>query len=512
MTRLAKILFGLWAALTLASAQAHADKRVALVVGNDSYQNAGKLAHAAKDATAIGELLRKAGFDLVETRIDLDNLEFKRAAREFTAAASTADIAVVYFTGHGIEVNGKNYLLPIDAKLASDFDVEDEALSLDRVIRAVEPAKRLRLVILDASRDNALVRSMKRSAPTGNAPTGLARVEPTAAGTLIAFSTSPGTTVEDRPNERSPFTAALLKHLTVVGRDLRTALNNVRDDVIQATAKRQEPFIAGGFGGVTVALAEDPKNASAPTRQILVLPSPQAPSQTVADPQLDYEAAERVGTKEAWDAFLAVHPAGFYASLARAQRDKLAPPESSAAPPQQVAALPAPGDNAQDIALDPRAIARELQAELKRVGCDPGSTDGNWSPRSRDALDQFNRRAGTDLDTRGASVAALEAVRVQRGRICPLICGSGQRSEGDRCVAIPVAPKPPAAKQAARPQERKAKAEPPARKAPPPREAVRRERPIRAPTDRDIFGGRPAAAPPISIGIGGRGVGIGFGF
>jgi hypothetical protein len=515
MTRLATILGGLLAALTLGMADARADKRVALVIGNGAYQNANNLADPVNDANAIADLFRKAGFEAVELKLDIGNLEFKRVVRDFTDAARDADIAVVYFAGHGIEVNGSNYLLPVDAKLASDFDVADEALSLDRVMRAVEPAKGLRVVIVDASRDNPFVRGMKRSMSADNVRIGLARVEP-AAGTLIAFATKPGATVEDRQGEQSAFTAALLKHLTVPGRDLRSALGQVRDEVIQATASRQEPFVAGSSAGAVVALATDPGKPQAPTRQISVLPNPQAPAQFVADPQRDYEAAERIGTKEAWDAFLSVHPAGFYASLARAQRDKLAPPaESPAAAPQatqQVAALPAPDNTAQEITLDPRAIARELQAELKRVGCDPGAADGNWSAKSRDALGQFNRRAGLDLDTQGPTVNALEAVRVQRGRICPLICGSGQRADGERCVAIPAAPKP-AAKQAARPPERPRKAEPPARRAPA-RETARRERaaPIRAPTDREIFGGRPAAAPPVSIGIGGRGVGIGFGF
>ncbi len=107
-------------------------------------------------------MFRQAGFEVVEAKTDLGNLEFKRVAREFTAIARDADIAVMYFAGHGIEVNGTNYLLPVDAKLATDFDVEDEALSLDRLVRALEPAKRLRLIILDACRDNPFVRTMQR--------------------------------------------------------------------------------------------------------------------------------------------------------------------------------------------------------------------------------------------------------------------------------------------------------------------------------------------------------------
>ncbi|HWV51937.1 caspase family protein [Pseudorhodoplanes sp.] len=518
MRHLTTIILGLFA-LAFASADVRAEKRVALIIGNSAYQNATPLANPGKDANAIAALFREAGFSVVETRLDLGNLEFKRVARDFTSAARDADIAVVYFAGHGIEVNGTNYLLPVDAKLVSDFDVEDEALSLDRVMRAIEPAKRLRLVILDACRDNPFVRTMQRSVSTRNVSGGLAKVEPVSTDTLIAFATKPGSTADDGLGDNSPFASAILKNLTVPGRDIRIALGYVRDDVMRTTGSRQEPFVAGSLGGAEVALVPDRSRPAEPTRQISVVPSPQA-VQPAADPQRDYEFAERVGTKEAWDSFLALHPSGFYASLARQQRDKLVPRAETApvaaqpAPqaPQQFAAVPTPAIVEPEPRVDMRAIARDLQVELKRVGCDPGSTDGTWSAKSREALDQFNQRSGLKLDTRGATVSALETVKVQRGRICPLTCGSGQREEGDRCVAIPAAPKAPARQQAARPPERPRKAEPPVRR-PPPRE-VHQER-IRPPTDREIFGGgggRPAG-PPVSIGIGGRGgIGIGFGF
>lgn len=515
MRRVATILCGLWA-VALAMSDAHAEKRVALVIGNSAYQNASQLANPGKDANAISDLFRKSGFDVVETKFDLGNLDFKRVARDFTAAARDADIAVVYFAGHGIEVNGTNYLLPVDAKLVSDFDVEDEALSLDRVMRAIEPARRLRLVILDACRDNPFVRTMQRSVSTRNVSGGLAKVEPATTDTLIAFATRPGATADDGTGDNSPFAAALVKNLAVPGRDIRIALGHVRDDVVRATGSRQEPFVAGSLGGAVVALVPEPNKPPEPSRQISVLPNPQAAA-TAFDPQRDYELAERVGTKEAWESFLAVHPSGFYASLARQHLEKLTargqpdPAAQPSAPPSRVAVLPAPNVTALDPKVDNRAIARELQTELKRVGCDPGSTDGIWSAKSRAALEQFNQRAGMHLDTRDATISALETVRVQRGRICPLTCGAGQRAEGERCVAIPAAPKAPVKQQAARPQERPRKAEP-ARRAPP-REAVRQER-IRPPTDREIFGGGAPqpAGPPVSIGIGGRGrIGIGIG-
>jgi hypothetical protein len=506
VTRPAMILCGLWAALTLSISDVRAEKRVALVIGNGAYQNAGALTTTLSDANDVATMLRNAGFDLVDTRRDLDNVSFKTALRDFASAAKNADIAIVYFAGHGIDVNGANYLLPVDARLASDFDVEDEAVSLDRLMRAIEPARGMRVILIDASRDNALVRTMKRTISAGKAAAGLAKVEPSLSGILIAFAASPGAVVEEG---QSAFTAALLKKLMQPGRDLRAALDEVRSDVVQVTAGRQQPLVVG-----TVVLAASPATLQAPSRQISVLPAPNAPPalapSVVADPQRDYEAAERIGTREAWDAFLSVHPAGFYAALARTQRDKLLAADKQG---PQVAVVAPAAKPEQEITVDPRAVASELQAELQRVGCDPGSVDGNWTARSRSALDQFNRRAGLDLDTAGPSIDALEAVRGQRGRICPLVCGRGQRAGGDRCIAIPAAPA--AKKAAAPPPERARKAEPPQRRAapPPPRETARRER-IRPPTDREIFGaGRPApAAPPISIGIGGRGLGLGVGF
>ena len=154
------------AAFALFSSDARAEKRVALVIGNGGYQNASKLTNPPNDAAAIAAMFRDAGFEVVEAKTDLGNLEFKRVAREFTAVARDSDIAVLFYAGHGIEVNGTNYLIPVDAKLATDFDVEDEALSLDRLVRALEPAKRLRLIILDACRDNPFTRNMQRTIAT----------------------------------------------------------------------------------------------------------------------------------------------------------------------------------------------------------------------------------------------------------------------------------------------------------------------------------------------------------
>lgn len=481
MRRLATVLCGLWALNALSVGQAHADKRVALVIGNSAYQNASKLSNPGNDASAMADLFRRAGFDVVEARQDLGNLEFKRVARDFTVAARDADVAVMYFAGHGIEVNGTNYLIPTDARLATDFDVEDEALSLDRLVRALEPARRLRLIILDACRDNPFVQTMQRSVASRAVSSGLAKVEPATTDTLIAFAAKAGSTADDGRGANSPFTTALLKHLTVPGRDVRIALGYVRDEVIRSTGNKQEPFVYGSLGGATVALVPEQK------REIVVQPAPSASAAVPPgpDPRRDYEFAERVGTKEAWDSFLSVHKSGFYADLARAQREKIAarsetqkpdatvppvppvpniavlPSPEAAKPPavtpqEKVVALPAPDvvkEAEREAKPDPRSLARNLQVELKRVGCDPGAVDGNWTAKSRQALEQFNRRSGSKFEIKVATTGALDAVKEQQGRICPLICGRGEKADGDRCIAIPAEPKSTPKKEATRPPE-----------------------------------------------------------
>ena len=140
-----------------------ADKRVALIVGNSTYQTVPQLPNPSRDASAVAKMFKDAGFDSVDIQLNVGNLEFKRSIRKFEALADHADIAVVYYAGHGLEIGGTNYLIPVDATLETDTDVLDETLSLDRVLVAVEPAKQLRLVILDACRDNPFSKTMKRT-------------------------------------------------------------------------------------------------------------------------------------------------------------------------------------------------------------------------------------------------------------------------------------------------------------------------------------------------------------
>ena len=518
--------------LCLSADPALAEKRVALVIGISAYQQAPQLPNPARDAEAMTALFKKAGFDVVVNKRDLGVAELRRTIREFSETSRDADISVVYYAGHGIEVDGINYLVPADAKLVSDFDVEDETISLDRVLKALDPAKRLKLVILDACRDNPFARTMKRTVASRAIGRGLAKVEPTMSDTLIAYAAKAGAVAADGDGQNSPFAIALLKHIAEPGLDLRLAFGRVRDDVLKATGNRQEPFVYGSLGGNTTAL----------------VPAVVKPVDPDAEARIHYELAAQVGTKEAWDVFLAKHPNGFFADLARGQKAKLTAAEQGRAraddarrqaeeqaaqkaadfrkqleeqsarqtaeakqklseqakrdleearqqiaeqakkelddsrrelekaqkqaevarlqveearrqamaeaqaqvdqakregkeQPAKVAALTpdkpvTPAAPAAAPAMDPGDIARLLQAHLKRVGCDPGNSDGNWNDASRKALDLFNKNAQTKFDIKLASLDALDGVRSRTDRVCPLVCAKGQKAEGDRCVQI----------------------------------------------------------------------------
>ncbi|MBR0869397.1 caspase family protein [Bradyrhizobium tropiciagri] len=299
------------ASVLLASQPAWATKRVALVVGNSNYQNAPLLPNPANDAAAIAATLKGAGFDVVESKLNLASTDMRRVLRDFADQARDSDIAVVYYAGHGIEIDGTNYLIPTDARLERDTDIYDEAFSLDRVLLAIEPARQLRVVIVDACRNNPFADTMKRTVASRAISRGLARVEPTVSNTLIAFAAKAGLTALDGNSTNSPYATALVKYIAKPGLDLRRAFGFVRDDVLQATGNRQEPYVYGSLGGDDVALV--PKASE---------PAP-APANASAEIRRDYELALQLGNKAAMSAFLVQHPDGYYANLAKLQLNQI---------------------------------------------------------------------------------------------------------------------------------------------------------------------------------------------
>jgi hypothetical protein len=234
--------------------QARADGRVALVIGNSHYQNVPVLANPANDATDVSAALRRLGFN-VKTLRDADFESFRGALIEFGHAAQGADMAVLFFAGHGIEIAGDNWLVPIDAALKNDIDVGTEAIGLHAAMLAVSNAKRLGLVILDACRNNPFARQSPKPGATAVADFGLAPVEP-AENVLVAYAARDGTTANDGTGRNSAYTAALLRHLEDPGLEIEFLFRDVRDDVMNATNNEQQPFVYGSLSSEQIYLQE----------------------------------------------------------------------------------------------------------------------------------------------------------------------------------------------------------------------------------------------------------------
>ena len=429
--------------LGLSTDIALAGKRVALVVGNSAYQNVARLPNPEKDATAVAKLFRDAGFDTVVAENNVVALDFKRAIRNFEDATINSDIAVVYYAGHGIEIGGVNYLIPVDAKLAGDRDAQDEAILIERLVQSADEAKRLQLIILDASRDNPFVANMKRRPRTATRAiySGLGKVEPTGTTTLIAYATKAGSTAEDGDGEHSPFTTALLTNLTTPGLDIRLAFGRVRDQVMKITGGRQEPFVYGSLGGGIISLVPAPEKPMVPD---------------IANVKADYELVAQVGTKKAWEVFLGTYMNGFYADLARAQLAKLGErgdSTPSAAPPKAVASLEPPA---------PPELAKPTSDELMAWRKLSGTSD-------KDALAKFIRRYPNSplaLNAKNRLDVLERAAREREEKARAEREGSQQRAdeerrakEAARVAAQQRAEEEQRAKEAARIAELKAKNE-----------------------------------------------------
>jgi carboxyl-terminal processing protease len=315
---------------------AFAEKRVALVIGNSAYRHVGPLANPANDAPAMAALFKSAGFDVVEQRSDLGIADMRRAVSNFADSAQDSDVAVIFYAGHGIEVDGVNYLIPVDATLARDFDVEDEAISLDRALKAIEPARRLRLVILDSCRSNPFVSKMRRSSRAIGR--GLAPVEPARSDTLVAFAAKGGSTADDgEKGAHSPFTSALLQHLATPGLDVGFALRRVRDTVMASTSPRQEPFVYGSLGGQTVSIVGTPTVCN--------------PLGTPTDPAAQaWAATQNTNSIPVLEDFIRHFGDSFYASLARARIEELRRIQSG----QQATVAPPPNPPPPNPRLFPR--------------------------------------------------------------------------------------------------------------------------------------------------------------
>ncbi len=238
-------------------------RRIALVIGNSAYKNVPTLTNPQNDAAAIATSLRNIGFESVMLAVDTTREKMIDALRAFADEAEKADWAMVYYAGHGIEVNGQNYLIPIDARFASDRDVQFEAIPLDQVMASLEGAKKLKLVVLDACRVNPFAAQMRRTAaPVAVAASstaggsvgsrsigrGLGEVKVEGAS-LVVYAAKQGEVALDGEGGDSPFTVAMVQRIATPGVEINKVFRLVRDDVMEATAGRQEPYTYGSLPG-----------------------------------------------------------------------------------------------------------------------------------------------------------------------------------------------------------------------------------------------------------------------
>jgi len=275
-----RVLSAALAAALLLAAPAHAEKRVALVVGNSAYKQANPLANPVNDASEIASALKASGFDVI-LGVDLDKRTFDTKVRDFAELLESADVAIFFYAGHGLQVAGRNYLIPVDARLAGERDLDFDAENLDFILKQMElgRADKTNIVFLDACRDNPFAQNLARSMGTRSASIGkgLAQVD-TGVGTFIAYSTQPGNVALDGKGKNSPFTAALAKHVREPGRDLTSVMIEVRKDVLAATDGKQVPWdhsaLTGEFYFQPTA-AQQRSATTAPNEA----PSPAAPAQ-----------------------------------------------------------------------------------------------------------------------------------------------------------------------------------------------------------------------------------------
>jgi uncharacterized caspase-like protein len=364
---------------------ASADRRVAFVVGNGAYKNVQELPNPTIDSKSMAVALRNVGFEVVEgTNLTRDAMTSKLL--EFGQKAQGADVAVFYYAGHGIAVNGANYLLPIDADLKSEMDVKlGAAINIDVTLDQTMGDAKVKLVFLDACRDNPFANKIRAAAKTRSVSvaTGLAEMK-SAEGTLIAFATGPGQTALDgQSGTNSPFTRALLAHITQPGAEIQQAMTKVRAQVNEETRKEQLPW---GHTNLIGSVYLNP--AGAPATGSAAAPAAQVAAATPASSEAEIEFWRSIkdsNKPEELNAYLSSYPGGQFRSLALARIAALQNGAST-----QTRALTTGVDPAiytetgsqlseDQIGLD-RNQRRDIQRRLTGLGFDTkasGTFDGN---------------------------------------------------------------------------------------------------------------------------------------
>jgi S1-C subfamily serine protease len=317
-------------AFALAGSPAHADKRVALVIGNGAYAHATHLPNPRHDAEDVAAALQRTGFETI-LGVDLDKAGMDDAAIRFARAARTADVAVFYYSGHAMQFAGVNYLMPIDAKLSDEADLRRMA-RVDEILADLQQAKNLRILVLDSCRDNPLADELKRSiglTRSASIARGLAKME-SPDGTIISYSTQAGRTAADGDGRNSPYTTAFLKHIEAKD-NITNVFHHISAEVYQTTSGTQVPELSLSFFGefyLNGKLQTEVGSTSAPAAQPLASPP-------AADPVAQaWTAAKDTTSQTVLEDFIRRFSDSFYATLARARLEELKKSQVAAISPQ----------------------------------------------------------------------------------------------------------------------------------------------------------------------------------
>lgn len=456
-----------------------AAKRVALVVGNSSYEHAAALNNPVNDAEAVAQTLERLDFEVVKG-IDLSHRDFAKTISKFAQKLSKGvDVALFFYGGHGLQLNGQNYLVPVDAELGTETSLEFEAVRLQTILTLMERNQSTNLVFLDACRDNPLARNLARTMGTRSVSLGrgLARVE-TGVGTLIAYSTQPGNVALDGDGVHSPFAKAFLKHAEAPGVEIEGLMRKVRQDVINDTNGAQVPWNHSSLTRKFVFKPAEKKVAKVEPKKPAPAPTQSATSGGKAPVTLQFDtraldlafwtAIQNSTNISLFEEYLRRYPDGQFAFLAKVRLDEL----KAAKKEKQAASVPAASVKQKEVAepvkpkeppapqkvakvdeltrttpaipakppVDRRALTINLQRELTRVGCSPGVIDGVWGQNGKRALSNFAKYAKVQLPGTEPSEDVISAIRQKKGKVCPLSCGSGEELEGNICVAKAVDP------------------------------------------------------------------------
>lgn len=320
MHRIVAFMISLFLCLSVSAAQA--GQNAALVIGNGAYREVTALPNPPSDARAMAAALRRMGYQVVEG-VDLTLPQMLDALKRFQPLAERADIAVIFYAGHGMQINGQNFLLPVDARLEHELDLQRQALALDEIMTRVPDSRVLRLVILDACRDNPFVARLAQAGGTRSAKmgAGLSVVDGEGRNTLISYSTKAGLVAEDGSGSNSPFTQALLRHIETPGLEVGRLFGQVRDDVIRTTKERQQPFTYGSVGGDAIYLVPPKAQPVAVTVAAAEAAGPAAGGTAL---ELSFwETIKNSNNAADFQAYIERFPNGTFAGLARNRLESL---------------------------------------------------------------------------------------------------------------------------------------------------------------------------------------------